>query len=102
VRGTTTKWALKEVARRYLPAEVVDRKKVGFKVPLDQWFRSGLRDTAWERLTGHESFVAEVLDRRAVADLLRRHETGRFNEESRIWTLMSLEVWHETFFRPPA
>jgi len=99
MHGRTTKWALKEVARRYLPGDVVDRPKVGFKVPLDQWFRSGLRDTAWERLTGRESFVAEVLDRSAVEDLLRRHESGRFNEESRIWTLMSLEVWHETFFR---
>lgn len=102
MRGRTTKWVLKEVARRYLPADVVDRRKVGFRVPLDEWFRLGLRDTAWERLTGRESFVAEVLDRSAVEDLLRRHETGRFNEESRIWTLMSLEVRHEAFFRSPS
>ncbi|MDH6238269.1 asparagine synthase (glutamine-hydrolyzing) [Cryobacterium sp. CG_9.6] len=99
VRNGTTKWVLKEVARRYLPTEVVDRRKVGFRVPLDQWFRTGLRDSMWDRLTGKDSFVAQTFDQTAVRDLLKRHESGRFSEENRIWTLMCLEVWHETFFR---
>lgn len=102
VRDGQTKWLLKEVARRYLPAEVVDRKKVGFRVPLDAWFRSHLRDSMWDRLTGSDSFVGQTFDRAAVRSLLERHESGTFNEESRIWTLMSLEVWHETFFRAGA
>ena len=99
VRRGTTKWVLKEVARRYLPDEVVDRRKVGFRVPLDAWFRTGLRDSMWDRLTGAGSFVGQTFDRAAVVRLLERHESGRFSEESRIWTLMCLEVWHETFFR---
>ncbi len=99
VRRGTTKWVLKEVARRYLPPEVVDRRKVGFRVPLDAWFRTGLRDSMWDRLTGSQSFVGQTFDRSAVVNLLERHESGGFNEESRIWTLMCLEVWHETFFR---
>lgn len=94
VRRGITKWLLKEVARRYLPAEIVDRRKVGFRVPLDQWFRSDLRDNAWDRLTGG-SFVATTLDRTVVKDLLKRHDSGQSNEESRIWTLLSLEIWHE-------
>lgn len=95
VRRGTPKWLLKEVARRYLPSEIVDRRKVGFRVPLDDWFRTELRDEAWDRLTGSGSFVASTLDRGAVAALLSRHDSGRYNEESRIWTLLSLEVWHE-------
>lgn len=98
VRSGQTKWVLKEVARRYLPAEIVDRKKVGFRVPLDAWFRSSLRDTVRERLTGSGSFVAATFDKKAIEGILDRHDSGRFNEESRIWTLMSLEVWHEVFF----
>lgn len=101
VRGGTTKWALKEVARRVLPDAVVDRRKVGFRVPLDAWFRSGLRDAVRDRLLDPSSFVAEVLDRDLVRSLVERHEGGRSNEESRIFTLMSLEVWHETFFGQP-
>ncbi|WP_010205782.1 asparagine synthase (glutamine-hydrolyzing) [Salinibacterium sp. PAMC 21357] len=100
LRSGQTKWVLKEVARRYLPASIVDRRKVGFRVPLDTWFRSSLRDSVRERLTGTGSFVAETFDRATIRDLLDRHDSGTFNEESRIWTLMSLEVWHETFFGP--
>lgn len=98
VRAGTTKWVLKEVARRYLPADIVDRRKVGFRVPLDAWFRGELRDSMWDRLTGSDSFVGATFDRDEIRKLLLRHESGTFNEESRIWTLMSLEVWHETFF----
>ncbi|UFU02381.1 asparagine synthase (glutamine-hydrolyzing) [Ruania suaedae] len=102
VRRGTTKWALKEVARRALPDSVVDRRKVGFRVPLDAWFRKDLRDSVRARLTDSGSFVAETFDRAAVRALLERHESGRFNEEARIFALLSLEVWHETFFRQPA
>lgn len=98
VRSGQTKWVLKEVARRYVPAAIVDRRKVGFRVPLDAWFRTSLRDSMFDRLTGPSSFVAEVFDRATVRRLLERHDQGRSNEESRIWTLMSLQVWHETFF----
>jgi asparagine synthase (glutamine-hydrolysing) len=98
VRGGHTKWVLKEVARRYLPDSIADRRKVGFRVPLDAWFRSELRDSMWDRLTGSGSFVGGTFDRVQVRKLLERHESGTFNEENRIFTLMSLEVWHETFF----
>ncbi len=98
VRAGQTKWVLKEVARRHLPAGIVDRRKVGFRVPLDAWFRTSLRDSVRDRLTGTGSFVANTFDKKAVRDLLDRHDSGTFNEESRIWTLMSLEVWHERFF----
>lgn len=95
VRDRVPKWLLKQVARRYLPDEIVFRPKVGFRVPLDRWFRAGLRETTRDRLTGQDSFVGSVLDRRTVSRLLDRHESGRHDEEIRIWTLLSLEVWHE-------
>jgi asparagine synthase (glutamine-hydrolysing) len=94
VRGGTGKWVLRQVARQVLPAEVIDRPKIGFRVPLDDWFRSGLRDLAHARLTDGSSLVAELFDRRAVQRLLDDHEAGRRNEGSRIWTLLSLEVWN--------
>jgi asparagine synthase (glutamine-hydrolysing) len=94
VRSGTGKWVVRQVARRLLPADVVERPKVGFRVPLDVWFRTGLRDMARERLTDGDSVAVELFDRRAVQRLLDDHDTGRRNEESRIWTLLSLEVWN--------
>jgi asparagine synthase (glutamine-hydrolysing) len=99
MRGRTTKWVLKRVAHRYLPADVVDRPKIGFKVPMDRWFRHGLRDMAFDLLTGPSSYVGNNFDRAMVAMLLNAHVRGERDEESRIWTLLSLEVWHRELVR---
>ncbi|GGS21506.1 asparagine synthase (glutamine-hydrolyzing) [Actinokineospora fastidiosa] len=99
VRGGVTKWVVKEVARRHLPDDVVDRPKSGFKVPLDAWFRGGLRDMAADLLTGPSSFVADVLDAAAVRRLVDDHNSGDRNEQPRLWTLLSLEVWHRELTR---
>ena len=101
VRGQTTKWVVKEVARQYLPNDIVDRPKVGFKVPLDDWFRGGLRDMAFDLLTGPSSFVGTTFDQAVVEKLLKTHASGDRNEQPRIWTLLSLEVWHREFIRRP-
>ncbi len=102
VRHGQTKWILKEVARRHLPTTITDRRKVGFRVPLDTWFRGQLRDLARDQLLASDSFVGTTLDRTAVTELLDVHESGRRDESIRIWTLLSLEVWHQTFFGRPA
>jgi asparagine synthase (glutamine-hydrolysing) len=99
VRGGTTKWVLKEVARRHLPSVIVDRQKVGFKVPLDAWFRTGLRDMAFDLLTGPSSFVGTNFNRPAVQSLLDAHSSGQRDEQQRIWTLLSLEIWHREVLR---
>lgn len=94
VRGVTTKWVLKQLAHRYLPGDVVDRPKIGFKVPLDRWFRDGLREMAFDLLRGPSSYVGSNLNSEMITKLLDGHSSGYRNEESRIWTLLSLEVWH--------
>lgn len=94
IRDGKTKWVVKQVARRHLPASIVDRPKVGFKVPLDSWFRDGLRDMAFDLLSGPSSFVGANFNRTAVQSLLSAHYAGQRDEQQRIWTLLSLEVWH--------
>jgi asparagine synthase (glutamine-hydrolysing) len=92
----TTKWVVKSLARDLLPASIVDRPKAGFRVPLDTWFRTGLADLARERLLGGGSYVGSVMDRRVLSELLEGHASRRRNEDIRLWTLLSLEIWHET------
>jgi asparagine synthase (glutamine-hydrolysing) len=94
VRSGDGKWVVRQLARQLLPPDIVDRPKAGFRVPLDLWFRTGLREMARDRLTSRDSLVAELFDRRMVQRLLDDHESGRRNEELRIWTLLSLEVWN--------
>jgi asparagine synthase (glutamine-hydrolysing) len=102
VRRGITKWVVKEVARSYLPDEIVDRRKVGFRVPLDVWMRGDLKVMTHDLLLADTSFATQVFDRSVVADLVESHDKGRTSEEAALFTLLSLEIWHETFIRPTA
>jgi asparagine synthase (glutamine-hydrolysing) len=99
LRDGRTKWLVKQVALKYLPDSIVNRRKVGFRVPLDAWFRDGLEAFAWETLTSQTSLSSKLMDRKAVRHLLERHRKRQSNEEMRIWALLCLEIWHQEFFR---
>lgn len=93
LRGRTTKYILKEAAREFLPAAIVDRPKHGFGVPLGAWLR---RDASLveDLLLGSEAqCVGSLLDRRLVADLLNAHTRGQRDESRRLWALLTLETW---------
>lgn len=95
VRRGTGKWVLRELARSRLPSVIIDRPKVGFRVPLDRWFRDGMRSFAWDTLTAAGSFSSQVFDAAEVVRLLERHDRSRADESIRIWTLLGLEIWHQ-------
>jgi asparagine synthase (glutamine-hydrolysing) len=98
LRNRTSKWVMREAARGLVPDNIIDRPKIGFRVPLDDWFRSSMVGTVRRALLADDSFVGSTLDRPAVSALVDRHISGQANEGLRIWTLLSLEVWHRVFF----
>jgi asparagine synthase (glutamine-hydrolysing) len=97
LRHGTGKWVVRAVAGRHLPRATAHRRKAGFRVPLDTWFRGGLREMSWDLLGARTAFVAEVLDPFEIRAMLLRHEHGEADEAIRIWTLLGLEVWYQTY-----
>jgi asparagine synthase (glutamine-hydrolysing) len=93
-RGLTTKVFLKRYALRYLPREVVYRKKRGLSVPLSRWLRGPLREWAAERLGDPALAVAGVRPGAAL-DLLREHEARTHDHSRALWTLLVLVEWLE-------
>lgn len=100
LRRGTGKTVVRSVAADRLPPSVLTRPKSGFRVPLDRWFRGGLRDLARDLLLAPDSVAGTVLERPEVQRLLDRHEAGGSDESIRIWTLVGLEVWRRQFIGP--
>lgn len=98
VQGRTAKWVLREAMKRLLPAEILERPKIGFRVPVNEWFRKGMRDFLYDHLTGPDSHTAIFYDRPALLGLLNEHTDGRQNHEKVLWSLLSLEIWHRSYF----
>ena len=96
VAGGTGKALVKEFARTLLPAEIVDRRKSGFGVPLARWFRAtGGLGSRLADLPGMPG--ADVFDTAALARLVAQHRGGSHDHSELLWTALNLATWRETF-----
>jgi hypothetical protein len=93
VRGSGGKWFLREAYRGHIPESVRRGRKAGFGLPIDHWFRDGLRGPAHDLLLGPGAQSREYLKRDAVAAVLKIHRSGQRNYDEMIWTLLVLELW---------
>jgi len=90
LRGFGTKYLFKKLALRYLPREIVERKKHGFAVSLSQLLRGALREPVRETMLGGGSPLSEWFRREAVAKLWDQHQSGARDHRKKIWTLFCL------------
>ena len=94
VRGRVTKSILREAMKRVLPPAILDRPKVGFRVPVNEWFRTSMREYLYEHLLGAGSRTTGYYRQPALVKLLDEHSSGRQNHEKLLWSLLNLEIWH--------
>jgi len=91
--GFTTKYFMKKIARRYLPESLIERKKVGFTVPIADLLRKELRDEVARVFHPDLLKRQNLFDHKYVADMVERHNSGRENLYKPLWTLYSLQKW---------
>ncbi|MBN1507011.1 MAG: asparagine synthase (glutamine-hydrolyzing) [Sedimentisphaerales bacterium] len=101
VRGFARKYVVKQIALKYLPREVVCRRKVGFRLPLAQWFRGRLRELCYDRICTKDGLMAQLLSRTQLQKVLDDHCSGRKDNWLQIWTLLGLSVWSDLFADHP-
>jgi asparagine synthase (glutamine-hydrolysing) len=94
LKGMTTKYLLKKVAERLMPAELVHRPKLGFAIPVAHWVKHEWAEQSDELVRGQRArqrgtFRGGYLDR-----IMDEHRAGKRDNSSRIWSLMMLELWY--------
>jgi asparagine synthase (glutamine-hydrolysing) len=99
-RNGTTKYIFKQALRGTLPDAIVDRRKQGFAVPLNRWFRGSLSGYARDVLLSAGSRERGVLNPAAVERWLQLHQRGR-NLDLQLWTMLSFELWCRRFLDTP-
>ena len=92
VRGLKTKIFLKRYARRYLPKNIVNRRKRGLSVPISSWLRGPLKE--WAIATLEKGLLEQVgIDLPAAMELFSEHCQRKADHARAIWTLLVLAVW---------
>lgn len=92
-RGRRGKLILRDAFGNRIPAAVWQRKKMGFGVPIADWFRGPLREMTADLLLGSHSRISAYLLPEGVARLVDEHQSGRINHCYRLWNLLILEKW---------
>ncbi len=87
------KKVLVETFRDLIPADIQTRKKMGFGVPIDHWFRSELKDLLHDVLLSRRAIERGLLDATVVRRLVEEHTTSKFDHAYRLWNLLCLELW---------
>ncbi len=97
VQGRVGKRLLREAMARLLPREILHRPKVGFRVPVSDWFRGPMKDYLNDHLRGEQARTRHYYRPQALARVLDEHASGAQNHEKLLWTMLTLEIWHRQY-----
>jgi len=97
VRRLTTKWVLKKAAEKWLPRDVIYRRKRGLSVPIAGWINRGLKNEVDRLLEPSRLRKQELVDADRVATLLAEHRANRANHAKALWAVVMLQYWIENW-----
>ena len=96
IKGFETKHILKDVARSLVPAELIDRPKMGFGIPRAEWLRTGMKEMVIDTLTDTTTDQRGWFVSREVKRVIDLHMSGQ-DKDNVLWPLLMLELWARTW-----
>ena len=100
VRKLTTKYLLRSLAKKYLPAEIVGQPKRGFEIPLKQWINTDLKNILNDHILSANAIYPDYIDKKFVLALI--NNKVKIPQEKRakiLYSVLCLEVWHKQLVR---
>ncbi|GLH77330.1 asparagine synthetase B [Bradyrhizobium sp. SSBR45G] len=95
VRDGRGKWLVRQVLYRHVPAEMIDRPKTGFSIPLDGWLRGPLKSWASDLLSPSRLRRQGLFDPARVTRMLDEHLGRRHNHSYWLWNVLMAQAWHD-------
>ena len=94
LRGRVGKYILKKSMEPVLPREILYRRKQGFAIPIDQWFRNELKHLAYESLFRANDGIFDV---NFLKKIWQQHQSGHYDRSAHLWSILMFRRWQETF-----
>lgn len=90
-----TKRPLRDILYQYVPKELIERPKMGFGIPIDQWLRKGLRPWAEELLDPAQIKADGILNGDVIQERWNAHKNGQFDWQYSLWGVLMFQAWKE-------
>ncbi len=95
LRGTTTKWLMRQALAPLVPASILDRPKKGFGAPVGAWLRGPLLPLLRETLSAERVRASGWFDPAVVASWVDQHARRTHDHRKSLWALLVLEHWRQ-------
>ena len=96
--GFRTKAILRDAVRDVVPRSILERRKMGFPVPLGRWLRDPARPILDELVLGPRALARGLFEPAVLRALVADHRLGEADHGERLWLLINLEIWQRLFF----
>lgn len=93
VKSGIGKWPLRQLLNRYVPAEIVERPKMGFGVPINKWLRTELRAWASDLLDGQLLRQQGYLHAEPIVHMWHEHVNGTADRSTELWPILMFQAW---------
>jgi asparagine synthase (glutamine-hydrolysing) len=93
IRNGASKWILRQILYKYVPAELVERPKMGFAMPIDSWLRGPLRTWAEDLLSERRLSQDGLLNANLIRDKWKQHLSGERNWQDFLWNILVFQDW---------
>jgi asparagine synthase (glutamine-hydrolysing) len=97
LRRTSLKHVLRTASRPLLPPEIVNRRKMGFRVPVGDWMRGAWRPWVEDVLLAPQALKRGYFEPEDLRRFVQAHLDGHQDRSSALWALLCLELWHREF-----
>jgi asparagine synthase (glutamine-hydrolysing) len=91
IRGGKGKWLLRQVLQKHVPAELFERPKQGFSIPVSEWLRRDLRDWGQDLLENN----VELIDIDQIRSVWAAHQSGQADHGTKLWTALMFLAWYK-------
>jgi asparagine synthase (glutamine-hydrolysing) len=92
------KYIFKKALETILPKEVLYRKKMGFGLPIEIWFKNELKDYIYQILLGEKFLSRGIFEKNGIKKIIDNHIQKKENNAYQIWTLLFMEHWFREYF----
>ena len=93
IRNGNSKWILRQILYKYVPAALLERPKMGFGVPIDSWLRGPLREWAEDLLSMSSLEQHGLLNVGAIRIKWQEHLSGVRNWQYLLWDVLAFQAW---------
>lgn len=92
--GNTGKYIFKKSFESILPDNILYRPKQGFAIPLAQWLRRDLKESAYDAIIQDED---GILDTGYLRKIWKQHQSGTFDRSAYLWSVLMFRKWQQAF-----